>query len=314
MRNNFAGRAIASSAFVGALGVLPTPVRASPSASDAAPPPVVTDPGARARAQYEAGTEAFSGARFVEAALDFEAAAAAKPSPIALYTASMSWERANAPERAADDYARALGIGGLTPETAGAAEQRLATLEAVLGRAVVTAPAGWRVQLDGGTEAVVPATLHGAAGIHLLTVHSSAGTVTRLSVVLQSGVATRVDLPERAATPSATSARPPAERTGGTGAEARRTAGWVVIGAAGAALLSAVLLGVEALDARSAYNADPAAATSNHALSLQRWTNIAWVTGGALLVGGLVLVVWPAPRPVAAAAIGPGYLLLRGDF
>jgi hypothetical protein len=308
MRSTFAGRAIASSAVVGAMGVL-SPARAAPSAPDAPGAPVVTDSGARARAQYEAGTEAFSEARFVEAALDFEAAAAAKPSPIALYTASLSWDRANVPERAADDYTRALGIGGLAPEVMGAAEQRLATLEAVLGRAVVTAPAGWRVQLDNGTEVAVPATVHGAAGVHSLIVHPPDRAVTRLPLVLKSGVATRVDLPERAAT--SLPAPPPPERTG---ADVRRTAGWVVIGAAGAALLSAVLLGIEALDARNVYDANPTQATSNHALSLQRWTNVAWVAGGVLLAGGLVLVVWPTPRPTTNG-LGPGYgLVLRGNL
>jgi hypothetical protein len=311
MRSTFAGRAIASSAVVGAMGVL-SPARAAPSAPDAPGAPVVTDPGARARAQYEAGTEAFSEARFVEAALDFEAAAAAKPSPIALYTASLSWDRANVPERAADDYSRALGIGGLAPEVTGAAEQRLATLEAVLGRAVVTAPAGWRVQLDSGTEVPVPATVHGAAGVHSLTVHPPDRAVTRLPLALKSGVATRVDLPERAATPTPSFVPPPAERTG---ADVRRTAGWVVIGAAGAVLLSAVLLGIEALDARDVYDADPTRATSSHALNLQRWTNVAWVAGGVLLGGGLVLVVWPTPHPSATNALGTGYgLLLRGDL
>jgi hypothetical protein len=119
-------------------------------------------------------------------------------------------------------------------------------------------------------------------------------------------------LPERTATSIPGSAPPPAERTG---TDVRRTAGWVVIGAAGAALLSAVLLGIEALDARNVYDADPTQATSNHALSLQRWTNVAWVAGGVLLAGGLVLVVWPTPHPSTANAVGPGYgLLLRGDL
>src|SRR5579872_5901097 len=54
-----------------------------------------------ARARYNAGTKAFADKRFVEAALNFEAATAEKASPVALYTAALSWEQANVPERAA---------------------------------------------------------------------------------------------------------------------------------------------------------------------------------------------------------------------
>jgi hypothetical protein len=160
MGTTLVGRAIASWVLLAAMSALSTPARAAGAASNGT---AEADPSARARASYDAGTGAFSENRFVEAALDFEAASEAKPSPIALCTAGISWERANAPERAADDYARSIALGELDSRAAVFAQQRLQALEAALGRAVVTAPPGWRVQLDAGTEVAAPATLHGGA-------------------------------------------------------------------------------------------------------------------------------------------------------
>jgi hypothetical protein len=276
------------------------------------------DAATRARSRYEAGTQAFSQGRYVEAALDFEAAAAEKASPIALYTAAMSWERANAPERAADDYRRALSIGGLAAESSAQASQRLAALEAVLGTVVVTAPDGWRAQVDAYTELPLPAMFHAAAGVHTLTFRPVGRPIGRLPVVVQAGASTRVDLPRVEAQPAPTVEAPPPRRSG----DARPTIGFIALGAGGAALLSGALLGVESLDARNAYDAGPTSAAYATARNLQLWTNVALIAGGTLLAGGLVLVLWPSPhgpagtaRPAALGlAVGPSSLGLRGGF
>jgi hypothetical protein len=313
-------RAIASSALASVLcSLVPTPVRASD------PPPSTTpippeDSGMRARARYDAGTQAFSQGRIVEAALQFEAAAAEKPSAIALYTAALSWERANVPQRAADDYTRALAIGGLSEDASAHATLRLQALEAVLGSVLVSGPADWRVQLDANAEVPVPATLHGASGVHTLTVHATGRAIAPIAVVLQSGVAIRLRLPEPALAPSAEDAAPGAPR----GSDLRASVGFVALGAAGVALLSGGLLGAEALDARDAYRAGPTQASFDHAENLQRWTDAAWIAGGVLAVGGLALVLWPTPRRADASAhvsvgsvragVAPTGLFVAGDF
>ena len=89
--------------------------------------------GTSARARYNVGTRAFAEKRYVEAALNFEAAAAEKPSAVALYTAALSWEQANVPDRAADDYTRALAVPGLQADKVNLAHERLTSLEAVFG-------------------------------------------------------------------------------------------------------------------------------------------------------------------------------------
>ena len=108
----------------------------TPSPAEAAEPPRQPDPVARARERYDGGTRAaFGQGRFVEAALEFEAAAAEKPSAVALSTAAMSWERASVLDRAADDYARTVAMSGLPAEQAAAAGDRLAALERRAGDA-----------------------------------------------------------------------------------------------------------------------------------------------------------------------------------
>jgi hypothetical protein len=266
-----------------------------------AEPPAPTDEaGVRARARYDAGTQAFAQGRFVEAALQFEAAASEKPSPIALYTAALSWEHANTPERAADDYTRALAVGGLAPESSGQASLRLTALEGVLGMANVSAPPGWRAQLDGGTEVGLPAVFHGAAGVHTLEVRPPGLPLARVPVVLKSGTTTAVALPQAdPAAPAATQA-PPAEH----GLDLRTSIGLVAFGGAGVALLGGLLLGSEALSARDAYDGARTNATFDHASNLEHWTDVAWVTTGVLAATGLVLVLWPSSRGGQAPAQG----------
>jgi VCBS repeat-containing protein len=293
--------------------------RAQPaSPSDAAEASQVSDPVARARVRYDAGTRAFGQGRFVEAALEFEAAAAEKPNAIALSTAALSWERANVLDRAADDYARTVATPGVAVEQATVARQRLASLEGVLGTLSLTAPDGWRVELDANTEVATTATLHGTAGMHTLIVRPRDGTSQRIPVTLRSGTRTTIALPTAVASPLATA--PPPSR----GMELRRGTGLVVLGAAGTALLASSLLGIEALEARDAYQAAPSQATFDHASHLQTWTNVGFVAGGCLLVAGLGLALWPAPRapsssgtsrdPVLFVAVAPPGLLVQGRF
>jgi hypothetical protein len=301
----------AANAFAGDPARPRTATEATASPSD--------DSGVRARARYDAGTQAFSQGRFVEAALEFEAAASEKPSPIALSTAALSWERASAPERAADDYRRALAVGGLNAESTTQATQRLAALEAVLGSASVTAPRGWRAQLDAGAEMTLPATFHAASGVHTLTVRPVGGPIEQISLVLRSGTTTPVALP--ASEPAALSAGRESSPAP-SGVDLRTSSGLVALGAAGIALLGGALLGSEALGARDAYAAAPTAASFDHANELARWTNVAWVTGGVLAAGGLVLVLWPASHATATATARVGgscgaaapSLCIRGGF
>jgi hypothetical protein len=269
-----------------------------------------------ARSQYNAGTKAFADQRYAEAALAFEAAADAKPSAVALFTAALSWDRTNAPDRAADDYARALALPGLPADKASQAKDRIAVLDATLGALAVTGADGIRVQLDANSERPVPATLHGTSGVHTLTVRpASGGAIERRSIVLERGKTTSLDLATSPPAPASAPAPPPARRevTPRPGGDWKKPVGIALTGVGGATLLAGILLGFEAEDAKNAYVAAPAQATLDHANALQTWTNVAFVAGGLLTAGGIALILWPSPVKTEVSLL-PGGLLMKGAF
>ncbi|HTQ45631.1 MAG TPA: hypothetical protein VMI75_22885, partial [Polyangiaceae bacterium] len=289
-----------SRAFLASLAIFSC--AAAPSALAQQSQPASADEGdaaTSARNAYNAGTKAFADQRYGEAAIAFETAAAEKPNAIALFTAALSWDKTNAPERAADDYARAIALPGLPPDKIAQAKERLASLESMLGAVAVTGPDGTRVQLDANTERPVPATLHGAAGVHTLMVRSSSG-IERRQVVVERGKTAPLDLatapPAPAPPPNAATAQPtppetPPEATPPPQPKSdwKKPVGLTLMGVGGATLLAGVVLGLEAQDAKNAYDAAPVQATYDHASSMQTWTTVAFVAGGVLAAGGIAL-------------------------
>ena len=290
------------------------------------------DANVEARQQYNQGTAAYKDKKFVEAALHFEAAAAQRAHAITLYTAALAWEQANKPERAADDFARALDVPGLNAQQATNARDRIASLEKTLGTVVVMAPEGYRVQLEGQTEVAAPARLHGVPGVHKLLVRAPGKAVERRDVTLEVGQFARVEIEEAPApAPAPPPPPPPPPREAppppppppreappaSPDLTTRHAIGFAAIGVGAATLAAGVLLGTQALDARDAYNATPTHATLDHAQALQTWTTVAFVAGGVVAAGGLVLVLLPGGKPKTAALdLRPtlGGLRLGGGF
>lgn len=284
------------------------------------------DRAAEARQQYQLGTQAFSHKRYSEAALHFEAAAAAKASAIALYTAGLAWDLASQPERAADAYARALDVTGLDPKQTSTATERLDTLEKSLGTLAVTAPEGWRVQLDGFTEVMAPARLHGAPGVRTLTVRAPDKPIQRHDVTLEAGRVATFDVtdePERqievepvavVEPPEPAPLEPPREPFWST----LRVVGVGVAGVGVAALGAGAVLGVNANGAKDAYDAAPSRAAFDHASALETWTNVALVSGAVLAAGGVALIVLPLRSDSAGQRVevgaAPGGLVVSGAF
>jgi hypothetical protein len=311
---------LAPVAIAAALMLVTAPAAAQASADD-------DDAAANAaRTQYNAGTKAFSDGRYGEAALAFEAAAAVKPSPIALYTAALSWDKTNAPDRAADDYARALALPGLPPDKSAQAKDRLSGLEAMLGAVTVTGADGVRVQLDANSERPVPATLHGPAGVHTLMVREPGGSIERRQVLLERGKTTSLDLATAPASAQDAHGQggtppppePPRPATASSGFDWKMTVGVAALGVGGGTLLAGVVLGIEAVGAKNAYVASPAQATLDHASQLQTWTNVAFIAGGVFAAGGLALVLWPSHKATEPAKVEgvllPGGGAIQGAF
>lgn len=292
-------------------------------------PPTVDSAG-EARSQYQQGTQAFQAKRYEEAALHFEAAASFRTSAVALYTAALAWDLASKPERAADAYGRALAVGGLDPKQTNLAKDRVAQLEKTLGTVVVSAPEGWRVQLETFTEVLSPARLHGSAGVRSLSIRAPGKPIERRDVTLDASKVTNLDLKEdpkvvgkrdpEPVKPTSAAAPPPPPPTPPPPREAywipRRVIGVGVAGIGLAAIGSGVVLGLEANSARDAYNAGPTRESFDHASSLQTWTNVALISGAVLVAGGIALVLIPDGDARAALRVGPapGGAVMKGTF
>jgi len=296
-----------------------------PSAAMAQEPPVV-DSAAEARQQYTQGTQAFQAKRYDEAALHFEAAALFRTNAVALYTAALAWDLATRPERAADAYGRALAVGGLEPKQGNLAKDRVAQLEKTLGTVVVTAPDGWRVQLDTFTEVLTPARLHGATGVRSLSIRAPGKPIERRDVNLEASKISNLELkdepkvvpkpePEPARRAAAVVAPPPPRQE--TYWITRRVIGVGVAGVGLAALGSGIILGLQANSAKDAYDAGPTRESFDHASSLQTWTNVSLIAGGVLIAGGIALVVIPDKdegQGRVRARLTPGGAVVSGTF
>jgi hypothetical protein len=292
------------------------------------------DSAGEARQQYQDGTKAFSAKRYSEAALHFEAAASFKANAVALYTAALAWDLASRPERAADAYARALEVPGLDTKQTNIAKDRVATLEKTLGTLMVTAPEGYKVQLDNLTEVVTPARLHSSPGAHVLNIRTASKAIERRDVSLDAGRVTNLELkdepkpaPPRQPTSEAEPARdkpvppPPPESLPARLREPfwtpLRVAGIGIAGVGVAALGAGIILGTSAEGAKEAYDAAPSRPGYDHATSLETWTNVAFISGAVLVAGGVALVVIPTgERREGRVRVGaaPGGVVASGTF
>ena len=197
-----------------------------------------------------------------------------------------------------------------------------------MGTLAVTAPDGWRVQLDDNTGVLVPARLHAMPGVHLLAFQAQSGPIQHRDVTLELGKTSHVGLAAEPAAPAPAIAKPdaspaPAEPPlepprRANELDLRRSLGFAAAGAGVASVGAGIILGVSALSARDAYNATPTLVAYNHASGLQTWTDVAFVAGGVFLVGGAALVLWPSPNPraepVVSLAPSLGGAVVRGAF
>jgi len=285
------------------------------------------DVSTEARLQYQQGTQAFQAKRYQEAALHFEAAASFRTSSVALYTAGLAWDLASKPERAVDAYGRALEVGGLDAKQGALAKDRVAQLEKTLGTVTVSAPEGWRVQLDTFTEVPTPARLHAGAGVHGLSVRAPGKPIERRDLTLEAGKLVTIELkdepkptqkvePEPVKPPPVVAPPPPPPPPRAQYWITRRVVGVGVAGVGVAALGSAVVLGLNANGAKTAYDAGPTRESFDHASSLETWTNVALISGALLVAGGVALVVWPDKDGEGRVHVGaaPGGAFVAGKF
>jgi len=263
----------------------------------------------RARALYAEARRAFQEERYRDAGLGFEAASKLHPHAVALYTAAQAWELAGERPRAADAYARALDLPGLSESQTARARERLTELTPELGVVLITGDPTTRVQLDEQMQMTLPAKLYGVPGAHTLVIVYADGSSDRQAVALERGTSI-----ERSAVKAAQAEPPriiplaePRKHGVRLQDEQPRTSPWfgvglVATGAGVASLGGAMLLGSAAKDAESTYKAAPTRETLEHARSLETSTNVMLAIGAVLTAGGVGILVWQTTRKPAEAA------------
>jgi hypothetical protein len=278
---------------------------------------------------FDEAREAFGNKDYALAARKFEAAYRLAPRGQTAYNAALSWEAANEPTRAADDFAVALDDAALPPAPQSHAQARLAAIARTSMRLRLESAEPASVSVDEIESRPLPATVHLRPGSHKLVVKFADGRTVRQEIEARPGErvslkiaspaveAARAEVDRRPApavaprapepAPMAPQPLPMAPARGG----AQRTAGWIFLGTSAAATGIAIFLGVRGLDARDTYeasgNTDEGARSD--AVSLRGWANVAWVSAIVLGATGVVLLV-TAPRkassagPTVAAGIG----------
>jgi hypothetical protein len=286
---------------------------------------------AQARAAYDRGSEALGDKRWQEAALHFENAGRLNPHAASWYMAASAWEQAGQLDRAADAYHISLEYKGLPDDRVNLAKGRLGALKNTLGTVSVAAPAGWRVHLDDRPDVAVPAVLHGLPGTHVLVVAPADRASFRRDLRLTPGLraeivlseadapADRTDVPPPVVAPTVVTTERVVERvvTKEVPAQTPLTQflGVGLLGAGAIGLGAGAVLGLSAVSARDAYQTSRTQQAFDHARSMQTYTNIAFIAGGVLAAGGVVLLVLPkssARGPATSVSLGPSSIMLQG--
>lgn len=282
---------------------------------------------ATATETFRTGTAAYARGDYKAAALSFELSHKMAPHAVALYNAGLAWEASGDAPRAADDYDSALGRDQLDDRQRADAKKRLTALRATLGRLRITAPAGAVVSVRHVERASAPLRVHLTPGSHEVRVVYADGRDEVRPIDVQAGAEVPIELQEPAASvTSAPAGKPRAAQPGGadraqpaSGGSLRKTLGFVAAGVGVAAVGTGVALGFVAVGARDDFEASGRHDADAHdrAATMRTLANIGLFAGGALVVGGVVLVL-TAPKesaaPTAALFVGPSSGGVRGSF
>ncbi|HET6282529.1 MAG TPA: hypothetical protein VFH73_16310, partial [Polyangia bacterium] len=198
-------------------------------------------------------------------------------------------------------------------------------LEKTLGHINVVAPRGGMVSVAHRERVTAPVIVHVAPGDHDVTVFRVGGQTETSKVTVAAGgtseVAFAVEPPPQSATSMADSLTSGASLASTT--HRRRPWGYAALGTSVALGGVAIYLGVQALDARDAYNHSGYIDLNayNRASTLRTWTNVFWVGAGLAAAAGAVLVLGDAGRDGGttissrpAISLAPGGALLTTRF
>lgn len=260
---------------------------------------------ARAAEQFSLGSAAFEKGDFKSAARAFEQAYVEAPHPAPLYNAGLAWLGAGRLDHAADAFAAALAMEGLTPEQKADSEKRLGEGQKVLARLRIEgAPAGARAAVDDGPSLPTSGAFHALAGTREVTVVDADGRAEKRSVQVPKAdgrtIAVRFD--EKAEAPPGP-------------LPTRIVIGLSLLGASAVLGGAAIGTGVAGLSSRDDFVAAQNAPGStreelqvmrDEAVSLKIATNVLWaLSGTAFLSGGVATVLGLVEPRTSSASAAP---------
>ncbi len=255
-----------------------------------------------AKERFQQATLAHARGAPSEAAQLFEEAGKLAPRAQAFFNAGISREASGESGRAADDFERALALGGLDEAETEAAQTRLKLLKQALAYLIVDEPAGGKISVGSGESVDIPARLHLSPGLALVRIEGPDGKLYSRQLQLSAGesetLRIEIDDPparsvvlKRPAPPAisgsqhSTQAAPRRSQVSGTPSDPRATWGIVSLGSSAVLAGAAVLLGTQFTSANQAWDDSGWRDRSQErqARSLRLWTNVAWA--GALAAG-----------------------------
>ncbi len=279
-----------------------------------------TEPAAASEAQITLAKERFQQATLAhargassEAAQLFEEAGKLAPRAQAFFNAAISREASGESARAADDFERALALGGLDEAEAAAAQTRLKLLKQALGYLIVDEPAGGKIAVGSGESVDIPARIHLSPGLTLVRIEGPDGKLYSRQLQLSAGRSEtlRMELdrlpsgfivPQRPASSALSDSLKPIQapqqqsKVSVTRSDHRPTWGIVSLSATAVLAGAAVILGTQFMSANQAWDDSGHRNRSDErqAKSLRLWTNVAWA--GALAAGSAGTYFLVAPK------------------
>lgn len=277
----------------------------------------------RAAEQFSLGSSAFERGDFKSAARAFEQAYVEAPHPAPLYNAGLAWLGAGRLDHAADAFAAALAMEGLTPEQKADSEKRLGDGQKVLARLRIEgAPSGARARVDDGPTLPSTGAFHALAGSREVTAVDSDGHEQKQRVQVPKADGREI-LVRFGESPGGADAPLPT----------RIVIGLSLIGASALFGGAAIGTGVAGLSARDDFVAaqnEPGSTREelqtmrDEAVSLKIATNVLWaLSGTAFLSGGVATVLGLVEEPKRSSAgaapalhltVLPSGVVLHGTF
>ncbi|MBI2898204.1 MAG: tetratricopeptide repeat protein [Deltaproteobacteria bacterium] len=272
-----------------------------------------------ARAHFEAASSYYDQGRYEEALHEFEEALRAAPDAqkgLMVFNIGQAQERLGRLAEAIESFQRYLELEPAAPDRA-AIEARLSNLRARLGETGIVlrvSEDGARVSVDGSASGTTPLAepLRVAPGRHEILIERDGFRPFRLTVSVEAGRQVEAEATlvaqERHADPvRAPRPAPPPPPSG-------RLWTWIGAGATGAALAGGIVLGVLALGASDASNAEVTGSREvyedelSSAETLALFADISF--GAAVLAAGATVVLFivegrPAERSTAALQLVP---------